>query len=103
MNDEVESRAENMQEKQGSVADAVRADKGNLVGVTWRGGRKVEKNLILKTSAHEKKATYVKDEVSQALIDTQITDSRFTNGGSIVMSFDNENKRAWAAKNNGAC
>lgn len=37
-------------------------------------------------------AADIKDEASLALNGTQITASRFTNGGNIVTNLDNENK-----------
>lgn len=39
----------------------------------------------------------MKSKVSQALQGIQITDSRFTNGGNIVMNFDDEKVRDDAA------
>ena len=52
----------------------------------------------MQASEQDKHAVDMKKEVSQALTGIQITDSRFTNGGNIVMNFENENAREEAAK-----
>lgn len=71
-----------MQEELGSVVDVLCADQANL---SWaevaKRDRKVKKYLlVMKASTQEKKATDMKDEVSQALNGIQISDSRFTIG-----------------------
>lgn len=71
------------------------------VGATWtevaKRRRKVKKNLLVKTFKQDKKATKLKREFSQALQGIQMTDSRFTNGGNIVMNFDDKNIRSETA------
>lgn len=54
--------------------------------------RRVKKShLVVETYTQEKKATDMKDEVSQVLNVIQITDSRSTNRGNVVMDFEIEN------------
>ena len=55
--------------------------------------------LIVKSTDMNKKAsdTDIKEEVSHALNELQIKDSKFTTGGNIVMNFENEKTRDEAA------
>lgn len=70
---------------------------GSWAKVTKR-MRNVKNLLVVKASGEDKKATEIKSEVSQALQGIQITDSRFTNGGNIVMNFDGEKVKDDAAQ-----
>ena len=54
--------------------------------------------LVVKASDEGKKATEMKDEVSDALNGIQITDSKFTNKGNIVMNFEEEDTMKKAAE-----
>ncbi|KAK3886357.1 hypothetical protein Pcinc_009489 [Petrolisthes cinctipes] len=55
--------------------------------------KKQQKNLLIIESSDNSKATDKKDEVSQALEDVQILDTKFTNGGKIVVNFETEEER----------
>ncbi len=55
--------------------------------------KKQQKNLLIIESSDNAKATDKKDEVSQALNDVQILDTKFTNGGKIVVNFETEEER----------
>lgn len=97
MKDKVESRSEKVQ-KLGLVAHMHHTDHADL-SVVEMIDKKVKKNLLkVNASTQEKKATYMKDDISQALKSIQITNLRFTIGGNIVMNFNNENRRADTAK-----
>lgn len=68
--EEVESRAEKVQEELGSDVDAAKGAEHNES--SWaeavKSGRKIQKNLIVvKASTQERKATNIEDEVSKTL------------------------------------
>lgn len=55
---------------------------------------KMKKNLlVVKSNDENVKAVEKKEEVSQALNGTQITDTRFTEKGNMVINFENEEMR----------
>lgn len=90
----VESKAEKVHEELGLDIDKLLAERAEFSWAEEAKRGKVKKNLLLavKTSTQEKMAANIKDEASLALNGTQITDSRFSNGGNIVTYLDNENK-----------
>lgn len=60
--------------------------------------KKKKSNLLVIASADENvKATDSKDEVSQALADIEINDSKFTKAGKIILNFKDETARDEAA------
>lgn len=65
-------------------------------GASWDAAIKWKRKKhlpIMKVSDQDKKTTEMKNEISQALQGIQITDLRLTNGGNIIMNFENENIR----------
>lgn len=63
-------------------------------------GKRVNKKhlLVVRPSEESKTVSDIKDDVSQALSDVQIAESRFTSKGNIVMNFEKETVRDEAAK-----
>lgn len=84
----VESRAEKVHEELGSIIDTHLGEhaESNRAEVEER-RRKMKKNLlVMEASTGERQATDMKDKVSKALSGIQVTDTRFTNGGKVVMT-----------------
>ena len=75
-----------------SADDVAQVDDGLWSEVVKKKNRK--KNvLIVKASESDKKATEMREEISTALNGVQISDTRFTSAGNIVMNFDDETLR----------
>lgn len=76
----------------------------NWSEVVAKGRKKNEKKnlLVLKATEANEKASDKKVEVSQALKDVQIKDSKFTSNGNIVMNFESEEILKDAAKKLGS-
>lgn len=82
----VESRAEKVHEELGSINDTHLGEHAESNRAEER-RRKVKKNLLLmEASTGERQATDMKDKVSKAMSGIQVTDTRFTNGGKVVMT-----------------
>ena len=60
--------------------------------------KKTKKNLLVVRGTDESPASDVKNELSQALEGIQISDTRFTSDGKIVMNFEDETVRNEAAQ-----
>ena len=79
-------------------ADIASAGNSGWAEVVKRNRKVAKKNLlVVKPSDENKTVKDIKNEVSQALSEVQIADSRFTNKGNIVMNFENEAMRDEAA------
>ena len=80
---------------------SLKGEQHDDTGADWsevvKKGRKKKNVLVVQASEQDKHAVDMKKE-SQALTGIQITDSSFTNGGNVVMNFENENTREEAAK-----
>lgn len=75
-------------------------DSGNIpwTEVVSRGKKRKNKNLIVIKASDEGSATDKKIQVSEALSNIQIKDSRFTPNGNIIMNFETEEIRESASE-----